>query len=70
MATKMTLNGFPYGYKHIASKKMRWKEILQFTKNGPAKYKPEINVELLETMAWQKGTMIPVRTGKFINVKK
>ncbi len=54
----------PYGHKHIASKKMSWKDILQFTKNGPAKYKPEINVELLETMAWQKGTMIPGKNWK------
>ena len=38
----------PHGYKHFPSKNKKWNEIVVSTKNGPSKYKPEIQIEELE----------------------
>lgn len=51
-----------HGYKHFPQKNMSWKDIIKSTKNGPAKYKPGIDIEALERMVWEKGT--PVTNGK------
>ena len=45
----------PYGYKHFASPKLSWTEILRTTTRGPAKYLSNINVELLEKYVWSNG---------------
>ena len=51
-----------HGYKHFPSSKLGVKELVESTKKGPAKYMPNVNVEDLERMVWQKG--IPVSNGK------
>ena len=57
-----------YGYKHAPQKNMSWKDITDSTKNGPAKYKPEIDIESTEKMVWEKGTS--VTNGKTWKVKE
>lgn len=41
--------------KHIPQKNISWKNILEDTKHGDAKYKHNIDIELLEKTAWSKG---------------
>ncbi|NRB22058.1 hypothetical protein HRU45_04975 [Candidatus Dependentiae bacterium] len=48
----------PHGYKHSSSKNLKWKDVIKQTKNGPAKYHHNIDIEKLERMVWQKGTKI------------
>jgi hypothetical protein len=57
-----------HGYKHFPPKNMPWKNIIKVTKNGDAKYKPGINIEYFERMAWKNG--IPVTNGKSWKVFK
>ncbi|HHS3623217.1 TPA: RHS repeat domain-containing protein [Proteus mirabilis] len=51
-----------HGFKHFPQKNMSWKDIVGSTKTGPAKYKPEINIEALERSVYQTGQ--PVTNGK------
>lgn len=51
-----------HGYKHFPQKNLTWKKVIKSTKNGPAKYMPDINIEQLERMVWESGT--PVTNGK------
>jgi len=48
-----------HGFKHFSSKKLSWNEIIKTTKNGIAKYKPNIDVESIERLAWEKGIICP-----------
>nr|WP_306109996.1 RHS repeat-associated core domain-containing protein [Pseudomonas sp. PB120] len=52
----------PHNYKHSASKNMTWKETINSTKSGPAKYKQGIDVESLEREAYANG--YPAANGK------
>lgn len=47
-----------HGYKHFAPKNVPWKEVVKSTKRGPAKYLPGTDVESLERMVWEKGTLV------------
>jgi len=57
-----------HGYKHFASPKLSWKEVVSSTKSGPAKYLPGTDVEALERIVWETGT--PVTNGKSWKVMK
>jgi hypothetical protein len=48
--------------KHKSPKNMSWKDIVEYTRHGDAKYKPGTNIEQLERLAWEKGT--PVNNGR------
>lgn len=41
----------PYNNKHVASKKLSWKKVVESTKKGVAKYKPNIDIQKLEIYA-------------------
>lgn len=41
---------------------MSWSDIRNYTKTGPAMYKPDINIEAIERYAWEYG--IPTTNGK------
>ena len=45
----------PHGYKHFASAKLSWAEIVLTTARGPAKYLPDTDVEALERDVWRNG---------------
>lgn len=45
----------PHRYKHFASTKLSWVEIVDATGKGPAKYLPAIDVEALERNVWENG---------------
>lgn len=55
-------NWTAYGGKHVASPKLTWNKIVESTKSGPAKYRPEIDIEALERQVWAEGR--PVTSGK------
>ena len=44
-----------YDDKHKPFKNMQWKDVVQYTKSGHAKYKPGINIESVEINAWLNG---------------
>ena len=67
-ANKVNVNWTPHGYKHFPDKNNSWKNIVKSTKNGPAKYSPDIdNIEVFEREAWKTG--IPTTNGKNWKVK-
>ncbi|MCT4581773.1 MAG: hypothetical protein N4A35_10175 [Flavobacteriales bacterium] len=47
-----------YGSKHVASKKISWKKVLEGTKNGPAKFKSTVDVESITKEAWDNGASV------------
>ncbi|MBX4135766.1 RHS domain-containing protein [Pseudomonas sp. S5F11] len=46
-----------HGYKHSPSKRTPWKDIVAATKSGPAKYKPDIDIEKIEKDAYRNGSI-------------
>ena len=58
------LQWISYDYKHVASKNMKWQDVIKATKSGPAKYKHEINIEQLERTAWSEGIVVKNKTWK------
>lgn len=52
----------PHNGKHVPPKRVPWKDIVEGTTSGPAKYKPGLRIEALERGVWETGT--PVTTGK------
>ncbi len=58
----------PHGYKHSPQKNLTWKETINSTKSGPAKYKHGTNIETLEREAYKSGT--PATNGKPWKVKE
>ena len=52
----------PHGYKHSPSKNMTWKETINSTKSGPAKYKQGVDIERMEREAYKNG--VPATNGK------
>lgn len=44
-----------HGYKHFPQKNLCWKDIIKTTKHGFARYKPGIDIESLERLAWKNG---------------
>jgi hypothetical protein len=55
-------NWTAHGNKHVPPKNAPWKDVVKSTKSGPAKYKPEINIEELERSVHKTGQ--PVTNGK------
>ena len=48
-----------HNHKHFPTKNTSWKDTVKSTKNGPAKYSPNIhNIEDFERDAWQNGTKV------------
>jgi filamentous hemagglutinin len=47
-----------YNHKHVASKNQSWKQVLEGTKNGPAKYKHGTDIKNLETNVWRNGKKV------------
>ena len=63
------VNWTDHGHKHFPDKNKPWKDTTKSTKNGPAKYSPDIkDIEAFEREAWEIGT--PVTNGKNWKVKK
>jgi len=54
--------------KHVPQKGLTWKNIIESTLYGDARYKPGINIEELEKFAWANGT--PVTNGHTWKVYK
>jgi hypothetical protein len=44
-----------YDFKHAPPKNIAWKDIVKSTKNGPAKYSPDVNIKDLEMGVWGNG---------------
>lgn len=57
-----------HGYKHVAPKNKPWIDVVKSTQNGPAKYKPNTNIQKLEKGVWEKGKT--VNNGKNWKVKE
>lgn len=57
-----------HGYKHFPNKNTSWKDIVKSTKDGPAKYSKDINVETIERTVWENGQT--VSNGKTWKVMK
>jgi len=57
-ATAPKISWTNHGHKHFPKKHLSWKETIKETRYGDAKYKPEVNIEKLERMAWEKGTPV------------
>ncbi|CAO98043.1 Hypothetical protein ETA_29970 [Erwinia tasmaniensis Et1/99] len=55
-------NWTPHGYKHVAPKNASWKDTINSTKSGPAKYKLGTDIESLERSVYKNGQ--PVTNGK------
>jgi len=51
-----------YAFKHIASNKVAWKDIILSTKSGASKFLPDINYNKITLEAWKKG--LNVTNGK------
>ena len=64
----ITYKSTTYKYKHSASKNTPWKDIVESTKNGPAKYKYGTDIEKLEMDALKNGK--DVTNGKPWKVKE
>ena len=63
------VNWTDHGHKHFPDKNKPWKDTTKSTKNGPAKYSPDIkDIEAFERETWEIGT--PVTNGKNWKVKK
>jgi len=51
-----------YGGKHVANSQTSWRDTVDGTKNGPAKYRPGTNIQQLERQVWAEGS--PASNGK------
>ena len=48
------VNWTDHGHKHFPDKNKPWKDTVKSTKNGPAKYSPDIkDIEAFEREAWR-----------------
>ena len=53
------VNWTNHGYKHFPEKNKSWQDTVKSTKNGPAKYSPDIkDIEAFEREAWKTGTLV------------
>ena len=59
---KIEYKSSTYLYKHNAPKNLSWKQVVESTKSGPAKYKYGTDIETLEKEALERG--IDVNNGK------
>ncbi|KEQ18280.1 ankyrin repeat domain-containing protein [Endozoicomonas numazuensis] len=48
----------PHAYKHFPPGNKKWSQIIDSTRNGPAKYKPETQIEELERSVWKSGKKV------------
>lgn len=57
--------------KHTLGSKVKWdKKTIASTKTGPAKYKPGIDNEMLERIAWDQGTVVKNTDGSVWKILK
>ncbi len=49
--------------KHRPQPRLSWKEIVESTRHGNARYKPGVNIEQLERLGWEQG--ISVKDGRW-----
>jgi hypothetical protein len=54
--TPQKVNWTSHGSKHVPKSGVPWRQIIQNTASGPAKYKPGIAIEALERKVWAEGT--------------
>ncbi|EIC86323.1 hypothetical protein [Serratia sp. M24T3] len=47
---------FAHGYKHHPPKNKSWKEIIDSTKTGPAKFKQGVDITSIDHEVWDTGT--------------
>lgn len=55
-----------YGFKHVAPKGLSWRQVVQSTKNGPAKYVRGLNIEELERKVLNEGTQVEGKNWKVL----
>ncbi|MBK4714726.1 MULTISPECIES: S-type pyocin domain-containing protein [Tenebrionibacter/Tenebrionicola group] len=46
---------FVHGHKHHAPKHKSWKEIIESTKSGPAKFRPQTDISAIDHDVWKDG---------------
>ena len=51
------VNWTNHGFKHCPPRNKAWKDVISSTKDGAAKYHPNIDIEKIERLAWEKGKM-------------
>ncbi|MFM8094383.1 type VI secretion system tip protein VgrG [Klebsiella pneumoniae] len=59
---------YTHGYKHYPPKNKPWSEVVKNTKSGPAKFKPEVNIESIDHDVWENGT--PTTNGQNWKIKE
>ncbi|MDX7479581.1 type VI secretion system tip protein VgrG [Enterobacter roggenkampii] len=59
---------YTHGYKHYPPKNKSWNEVVKNTKSGPAKFKPEVNIESIDHDVWENGT--PTTNGQNWKIKE
>ena len=59
---------YAHGHKHYSPKNRPWSEVVKNTKSGPAKFKPEVNIESIDQDVWENGT--PTTNGQNWKVKE
>lgn len=59
---------YTHGHKHYPPKNRPWEEVIKNTKSGPAKFKPEVNIESVDQNVWENGT--PTTNGQNWKVKE
>ncbi|MFC5401490.1 RHS repeat domain-containing protein [Cohnella soli] len=65
------INWSSYKKKHTLDSKVKWdKKAIESTKTGPAKYKPGIDNEMLERIAWDQGTTVKNSDGSIWKILK
>ncbi|HHA1920041.1 TPA: S-type pyocin domain-containing protein, partial [Enterobacter ludwigii] len=57
-----------HGYKHYPPKNRSWSEVVKNTTSGPAKFKPEVDIESIDHDVWENG--IPTTNGQNWKVKE
>ncbi|HCB3587001.1 type VI secretion system tube protein TssD [Citrobacter koseri] len=63
-----TKTSYTHGHKHYPPKNKPWEEVIKNTQSGPAKFKPEVNIESVDQDVWENGT--PTTNGQNWKVKK
>ncbi|HAT1577354.1 TPA: hypothetical protein I8Y25_003779 [Raoultella ornithinolytica] len=59
---------FAHGYKHHPPKNKSWKDIIDSTKTGPAKFKKGVDIAIIDHDVWETGT--PTTNGQNWKVKE
>lgn len=46
---------YTHGYKHYPPKGLSWGEVIETTKSGPAKFKPNVDIPYIDHEVWENG---------------